>query len=189
MPLKLGRRLKGVGASQRQTGDCSVLTVQDGFGASCTQTLFSAPPIILKTASSSGGVGRRLTEASRVRTPAMDNSANPPNIHTIVKAQIVFLLSTLTEENFERNQQEIRSVSVPLHVLFVSYVVADGFSPSPRHAPLSSCPSNMVSTRTSISSAASSSNLPADSRMPPHQPPSTIQPLWLSASLPKKPNA
>ncbi|KAH9911414.1 Not1-domain-containing protein [Fomitopsis serialis] len=41
----------------------------------------------------------------------MDNSANPPNIHTIVKAQIVFLLSTLTEENFERNQQEIRSLS------------------------------------------------------------------------------
>lgn len=40
----------------------------------------------------------------------MDNPANP-NIHTIVKAQIVFLLSTLTEENFERNQAEIRSVS------------------------------------------------------------------------------
>lgn len=39
----------------------------------------------------------------------MDNPANP-NIHTIVKAQIVFLLSTLTEENFERNQIEIRSV-------------------------------------------------------------------------------
>ncbi|EIN07655.1 CCR4-Not complex component [Punctularia strigosozonata HHB-11173 SS5] len=41
---------------------------------------------------------------------------NPPptrdtNIHTIVKAQIVFLLSTLTEENFERNQAEIRSLS------------------------------------------------------------------------------
>lgn len=40
----------------------------------------------------------------------MDNPLNP-NIHTIVKAQIVFLLSTLTEENFERNQSEIRSVS------------------------------------------------------------------------------
>ncbi|KAF9036996.1 Not1-domain-containing protein [Hymenopellis radicata] len=40
---------------------------------------------------------------------------NPPtsttNIHTIVRAQIVFLLSTLTEENFERNQIEIRSLS------------------------------------------------------------------------------
>ncbi|GLB35158.1 putative not1-domain-containing protein [Lyophyllum shimeji] len=38
---------------------------------------------------------------------------NPPstNIHTIVKAQIVFLLSTLTEDNFERNQVEIRSLS------------------------------------------------------------------------------
>ncbi|KAH8102882.1 Not1-domain-containing protein [Cristinia sonorae] len=40
----------------------------------------------------------------------MDNPLNP-NIHTIVKAQIVFLLSTLTEENFERNQSEIRSLS------------------------------------------------------------------------------
>ncbi|KAJ6618288.1 Not1-domain-containing protein [Mycena sp. CBHHK59/15] len=40
---------------------------------------------------------------------------NPPtsstNIHTIVKAQIVFLLSTLTEDNFDRNQIEIRSLS------------------------------------------------------------------------------
>jgi hypothetical protein len=38
---------------------------------------------------------------------------NPPNnnIHTIVRAQIVFLLSTLTEDNFDRNQAEIRSVS------------------------------------------------------------------------------
>ncbi|KAF9001961.1 Not1-domain-containing protein [Cyathus striatus] len=40
----------------------------------------------------------------------MDNSPTT-NIHTIVKAQIVFLLSTLTEENFERNQIEIRSLS------------------------------------------------------------------------------
>ncbi|EJF62472.1 Not1-domain-containing protein [Dichomitus squalens LYAD-421 SS1] len=40
----------------------------------------------------------------------MDGTASP-NIHTIVKAQIVFLLSTLTEENFERNQVEIRSLS------------------------------------------------------------------------------
>ncbi|THH31748.1 hypothetical protein EUX98_g2436 [Antrodiella citrinella] len=40
----------------------------------------------------------------------MDSPLNP-NIHTIVKAQIVFLLSTLTEENFERNQSEIRSLS------------------------------------------------------------------------------
>lgn len=39
----------------------------------------------------------------------MDNPPNT-NIHTIVKAQIVFLLSTLTDENFERNQVEIRSV-------------------------------------------------------------------------------
>ncbi|KAL0063300.1 CCR4-NOT core subunit cdc39 [Marasmius tenuissimus] len=41
----------------------------------------------------------------------MDNAPNSTNIHTIVKAQIVFLLSTLTEDNFERNQQEIRSLS------------------------------------------------------------------------------
>ena len=34
----------------------------------------------------------------------------PNNIHTIVRAQIVFLLSTLTEENFAHNQAEIRSV-------------------------------------------------------------------------------
>ncbi|KAK7693144.1 hypothetical protein QCA50_002710 [Cerrena zonata] len=40
----------------------------------------------------------------------MDSPGNP-NIHTIVKAQIVFLLSTLTEENFDRNQLEIRSLS------------------------------------------------------------------------------
>ncbi|RDX42663.1 Not1-domain-containing protein [Lentinus brumalis] len=40
----------------------------------------------------------------------MDGTASP-NIHTIVKAQIVFLLSTLTEDNFERNQVEIRSLS------------------------------------------------------------------------------
>lgn len=53
-----------------------------------------------------------MTEASaRARTPAMDGTASP-NIHTIVKAQIVFLLSTLTEDNFERNQVEIRSVRV-----------------------------------------------------------------------------
>ncbi|KAI0807086.1 Not1-domain-containing protein [Fomes fomentarius] len=52
-----------------------------------------------------------MTEAStRARTPAMDGTASP-NIHTIVKAQIVFLLSTLTEDNFERNQVEIRSLS------------------------------------------------------------------------------
>ena len=55
-----------------------------------------------------------MTEAStRARTPAMDGTASP-NINTIVKAQIVFLLSTLTEENFERNQVEIRSVSKQL---------------------------------------------------------------------------
>jgi CCR4-NOT transcription complex subunit 1 len=42
----------------------------------------------------------------------MDNPPNT-NIHTIVKAQIVFLLSTLTEDNFDRYQIEIRSVRLP----------------------------------------------------------------------------
>lgn len=49
---------------------------------------------------------------------------NPPtsttNIHTIVRAQIVFLLSTLTEDNFERNQIEIRSVRVFFPGLYLS---------------------------------------------------------------------
>src|SRR5271170_1388232 len=60
---------------------------------------------------------KTATSASRrsetpSRSSAMDNNPPPPNtnIHTIVKAQIVFLLSTLTEDNFERNQVEIRSV-------------------------------------------------------------------------------
>ena len=73
----------------------------------------SPPPKSSKTALGGGHVGRRMTEASnRARTPAMEGNASP-NIHTIVKAQIVFLLSTLTEENFDRNQVEIRSVSTP----------------------------------------------------------------------------
>lgn len=43
----------------------------------------------------------------------MDPSGAPTNtnVHAIVKAQIVFLLSTLTEENFEQNQLQIRTVS------------------------------------------------------------------------------
>ncbi|KAF8502451.1 Not1-domain-containing protein [Gautieria morchelliformis] len=39
------------------------------------------------------------------------SSGSQTPIHTIVKAQIVFLLSTLTEDNFDRNQHEIRSLS------------------------------------------------------------------------------
>jgi CCR4-NOT transcription complex subunit 1 len=44
----------------------------------------------------------------------MDNPPPPANtnIDTIVKAQIVFLLSTLTEDNFERHQASIRQVRV-----------------------------------------------------------------------------
>ena len=86
------------------------LRVLDTWIVSCLSSISS------KTASGGGGPGRRTTEAStRSRTPAMDNPANP-NIHNIVKAQIVFLLSTLTEDNFERNQAEIRSVG--RHVRF-----------------------------------------------------------------------
>ena len=44
----------------------------------------------------------------------MDNNNPPnPNIHTIVKAQIVFLLSTLTEDNFDFNQNQIHTVRTP----------------------------------------------------------------------------
>ena len=44
----------------------------------------------------------------------MDNNNPPnPNIHTIVKAQIVFLLSTLTEDNFDFNQNQIHTVRSP----------------------------------------------------------------------------
>ncbi|KAG6820801.1 hypothetical protein H0H93_011566, partial [Arthromyces matolae] len=61
-----------------------------------------------KTATGAGSVARRSVTPSR-----LSHMDNPPstNIHTIVKAQIVFLLSTLTEDNFERNQIEIRSLS------------------------------------------------------------------------------
>ncbi|KAG8924028.1 hypothetical protein FRC03_007397 [Tulasnella sp. 419] len=45
-------------------------------------------------------------------TPAVRERENSnSSLLGIVKAQIVFLLSTLTEENFERNQIEIRSLS------------------------------------------------------------------------------
>ena len=78
--------------------------------------LFSAHPhdIITKTASSAGVTPRRAETAStRARTPGgtMDNGPPNPNIHTIVKAQIVFLLSTLTEDNFDFNQNQIHTVS------------------------------------------------------------------------------
>jgi hypothetical protein len=62
---------------------------------------------LFKTATGPGSAARRSVTPSR--PSHMDN---PPatNIHAIVKTQIVFLLSTLTEDNFERNQMEIRSV-------------------------------------------------------------------------------
>ena len=73
--------------------------------------------IITKTASSAGVTPRRAETAStRARTPGgtMDSNNPPnPNIHTIVKAQIVFLLSTLTEDNFDFNQNQIHTVRNP----------------------------------------------------------------------------
>ena len=81
--------------------------------------LFPTHPhdIITKTASSAGVTPRRAETAStRARTPGgtMDNNNPPnPNIHTIVKAQIVFLLSTLTEDNFDFNQNQIHTVRSP----------------------------------------------------------------------------
>jgi hypothetical protein len=52
------------------------------------------------------------TTTSTAMTMATTTTDNPPatNIHAIVKTQIVFLFSTLTEDNFERNQMEILSV-------------------------------------------------------------------------------
>lgn len=70
---------------------------------------FSLYNYFYTTATSAGSVARRTETSSKAL--AMDNPPNA-NIHTIVKAQIVFLLSTLTEDNFDRNQIEIRSVSV-----------------------------------------------------------------------------
>lgn len=59
----------------------------------------------------SGGRPGRPVDLPRPKT-RMDSPSNTNNVHQIVKAQIVFLLSTLTEENFEQNQLQIRSVSV-----------------------------------------------------------------------------
>ena len=67
---------------------------------SLTAYSYSSPLVV-------DSVARRRQTSSKAL--AMDNPPNA-NIHTIVKAQIVFLLSTLTEDNFDRNQIEIRSV-------------------------------------------------------------------------------
>jgi CCR4-NOT transcription complex subunit 1 len=53
------------------------------------------------------------------RSSGSDGFSNS-NIRTIDKAQIVFLLSTLTEDNFERNQSENRSVSLVLSLTVLS---------------------------------------------------------------------
>ncbi len=84
----------------------STLTVADGVHNALSRA--SRHHLTRKTAPGGGSGGRR-TEPSSARSPAMDNPPNN-NIHTIVRAQIVFLLSTLTEDNFDRNQAEIRSV-------------------------------------------------------------------------------
>lgn len=73
-----------------------------------------------KTSSSSSAGGGGGTSGGRPGRPVdlprpktrMDTPSSTNNVHQIVKAQIVFLLSTLTEENFEQNQLQIRSVSV-----------------------------------------------------------------------------
>jgi hypothetical protein len=57
------------------------------------------------SASSTGTAGSMNTTGTTVSNT---------NVHAIVKAQIVFLLSTLTEENFEQNQLQIRTVSLAL---------------------------------------------------------------------------
>ncbi|KAL5529441.1 hypothetical protein ACEPAG_5426 [Sanghuangporus baumii] len=44
-------------------------------------------------------------------TPSNSSANSNTNVHAIVRAQIVFLLSTLTEENFEQNQLQIRTLS------------------------------------------------------------------------------
>ncbi len=115
----------------------------------------------------------------------MDGSASP-NIHTIVKAQIVFLLSTLTEENFERNQVEIRSVSN----MFGCSGEELSSSMFCRHdLRVCSYLSNMELTRTSTSFAVSSFTPKADSH-PPHPPLRSTLPLPSpSAYSFKKPNA
>lgn len=92
---------------QRAMGDVLPHSLTNGVGGPKPFPLLFSN-ISFKTATGPGsGVRRSVTPS---RSSHMDN---PPttNIHTIVKAQIVFLLSTLTEENFERNQMEIRSVS------------------------------------------------------------------------------
>lgn len=99
---------------------------------------------------------------------------------TIVKAQIVFLMSTLTEDNFERNQTEIRTVSPfsvpgsgsslssktehpgPFLNSFLSPFDADSTTV------LDSSPKPMASKPTSISSEDSSS---PPSNASPHPPP------------------
>jgi hypothetical protein len=69
-------------------------------------TTYSYPTLLVVDS-----LARRRQTSSKAL--AMDNPPNA-NIHTIVKAQIVFLLSTLTEDNFDRNQIEIRSVGTNL---------------------------------------------------------------------------
>ena len=157
--------------AERENGR-RVLTesVLQGISARCSRRLrsvlfqisTSSPRKSSKTASGGGHGGRRMTEAStRARTPAMDGTASP-NIHTIVKAQIVFLLSTLTEDNFERNQVEIRSVRDTR----AGFILASRSLQSKSACLAYSCPSSMASTRTSTSSAVSLYTPTADSRPP-----------------------
>ena len=62
----------------------------------------SSPSISGGGGGTSGGRPGRPVDLPRPKT-RMDTPSNNNNVHQIVKAQIVFLLSTLTEENFEQN--------------------------------------------------------------------------------------
>ncbi|PCH38713.1 Not1-domain-containing protein [Wolfiporia cocos MD-104 SS10] len=82
----------------------------------------------------------------------MDNSSVNPNIHTIVKAQVVFLLSTLTEDNFERNQLEIRSLSeqhgVDMYLHFIRRLIVHAHSKlSTTPTPINNDPGVMLTFR------------------------------------------
>ncbi|KAJ7865757.1 hypothetical protein B0H14DRAFT_402409 [Mycena olivaceomarginata] len=83
----------------------------------------STPNIHALAPNGRGSVGRSVTSSVGNAGPSAPSgptsvrrSVTPPksssdtNIHTIIKAQIVFLMSTLTEDTFVRNQTEIRSL-------------------------------------------------------------------------------
>ncbi|THH04818.1 hypothetical protein EW145_g5247, partial [Phellinidium pouzarii] len=71
----------------------------------------SKPGSVVGGGGTSGGrAGSPVDHPVRLRAKAKMDTPSNTNVHAIVKAQIVFLLSTLTEENFEQNQLQIRSL-------------------------------------------------------------------------------